>query len=60
MAGNVWQWCSDGPDSASRYLKGGSRNDGDGMGYFRCALRSYNYPTVASYYFGFRLLHPRL
>jgi hypothetical protein len=56
MAGNVWQWCSDGPDSASRYLKGGSWNDG--AGYFRCAPRSYNYPTVASYYFGFRLLHP--
>ncbi|MCX6369342.1 MAG: SUMF1/EgtB/PvdO family nonheme iron enzyme, partial [Armatimonadetes bacterium] len=57
MAGNVWQWCSDGPNSASRYLKGGSWVDEDADG-FRCAYRDSDYPTNASNIWGFRLLHP--
>ncbi|MCX6365116.1 MAG: SUMF1/EgtB/PvdO family nonheme iron enzyme [Armatimonadetes bacterium] len=59
MAGNVYQWCSDGPNSASRYLKGGSWLDDD-ADRFRCAYRDYGNPSLASYIGGFRLLHPGL
>jgi len=59
MAGNVWQWCSDGPDSAYRYAKGGSWIN-DNAGFFRCAIRLDDNPTIASSNWGFRLLHPGL
>ncbi|MCX6367477.1 MAG: SUMF1/EgtB/PvdO family nonheme iron enzyme [Armatimonadetes bacterium] len=59
MAGNVWQWCSDGPDSASRYLKGGSWVDEYAVN-FRCVDRFNIAPTNAYDSWGFRLLHPGL
>ncbi|MGC4042433.1 MAG: SUMF1/EgtB/PvdO family nonheme iron enzyme [Armatimonas sp.] len=55
IGGNVWQWCSDGPDSATRFPCGGSwycyESD-----YFRCTHRGKLNPSDASSDGGFRLV----
>jgi formylglycine-generating enzyme required for sulfatase activity len=54
MAGNVWQWCGDGPNSASRYKNGGAWFD-TFAGFFRCADRGGGSPVYTNFDCGFRL-----
>ena len=54
MAGNVWQWCSDGPDSGNRYYKGGSRFDNNPE-HFRCVTVTSNTTDTRDENLGFRL-----
>lgn len=54
MAGLVWEWCADGPNERTRYLRGGSWSLGRDL--VRAVSRNYYHPHNRNLGFGLRVV----